>query len=53
MLRSAARSVAGENPILSANCRACPQCTARALASAQHEPAFGSAAYRAGFERNV
>jgi len=53
MLRSAAQSVAGENPILSANYRTCPQRTARALDAAHHEPAFGSAAYRAGFERNV
>ncbi len=53
MLRSAAQFVAVENPVLSARYRACPQYAARAFVASQHEPAFGSAAFRAGFERDV
>ncbi len=53
MLRSAAQFVAVENPVLLARYRACPQYAARASAAAQHKPAFGSAAYRVEFERDV
>ena len=53
MLRSSAQSVVVETPVLSARYRGCPLLTARAFASAQHGPAFGSAAYRAGFQRDV
>ena len=53
MLRSAAQFVAVENSVLEAWCRTCLQSAARACAASQHEPACGSAAFRAEYERDV